>query len=231
MIKIYRVDKLGKSDLGWLKSRFHFSFAQYYDPKRIHFGNLRVINDDLILPNSGFEMHPHKDMEIISYVVAGELTHQDSMGNKRVVKRGQVQYMSAGTGVQHSEYNYGNKTTRLLQIWIFPNQKDLEANYGDMDYQWEDRINKLMPIVSSLEGEAPVKINQDANIFVSSLEAKQSLDFRIKLNRQVYFVQIEGSSVLNTVNLYEGDGAEIFDEDVKVTAKGDSHFMIIELPK
>ena len=231
MIKIYRVNKLGKSDLGWLKSNFHFSFAQYYDPSRIHFGNLRVLNDDLIAPASGFEMHPHNDMEIISYVVSGELTHQDNMGNKRIVKRGEVQYMSAGTGVLHSEHNFGEVRSRLLQIWIFPSQKDLKPNYGDMNYKWEDRINKLMPIVSSLDGHAQVKINQDANIFVSYLEANQTLDFTIEPNRQAYFVQIEGNSVINTVNLYEGDGAEITNENINITAKGNSHFMIIELPK
>ena len=231
MIKIYRADKLGKSDLGWLKSKHHFVFAEYYDRKRVHFGNIRVINDDLIAPNSGFEMHSHENMEIISYIVSGQLTHQDSMGNKRVVKRGEVQYMSAGTGVEHSEYNYGNKTTRLLQIWIFPNQEDLQPNYGDYAYKWEDRINKLLPVVSPFEGNALVKINQDTNIYVSYLEAKQTLDFKITKNRQAYFVQIEGSSFLNTVNIYEGDGVEITDEDFKITGKGNSHFLIIELPK
>lgn len=231
MIKIYRADKLGKSELAWLQSKHHFSFADYHDRKRVHFGNIRVINDDLISPNSGFELHPHKDMEIISYVVSGELTHQDSMGNKSVVKRGDVQYMSAGTGVQHSEHNYGKKTTRLLQIWIFPDQDDLEPNYGDKTYKWEDRINTLLPLVSSIEGNAPVKIHQDANIYVSYLEAKQTLDFKIIQDRQAYFVQIEGSSFLNTVNIYEGDGVEITDEDFVITGKGNSHFMIIELPK
>ncbi len=231
MIKIYRKDKLGNADRGWLKSNFHFSFADYYDPKRIHFGNLRVINDDLIAPNTGFDMHPHQDMEIISYVVSGELTHQDSMGNKSAVKRGQVQYMSAGKGVMHSEHNLGCEITRLLQIWIFPNQHDLTPNYGDESYDWEDRINKLMPIVSSQAGTAQVKIQQDANIFVSYLESKKEISFKLEDNRQVYFVQIEGSSIINSLNLYEGDGAEIKDEDMTLTAKGNSHFMIIELAK
>ncbi|MBI9031000.1 pirin family protein [bacterium] len=231
MIKIYRKDKLGNADHGWLKSRFHFSFADYYDPKRIHFGNLRVINDDLIAPDTGFDMHPHQDMEIISYVVSGELTHQDSMDNKRAVKRGQVQYMSAGKGVMHSEHNFGSEITRLLQIWIFPNQHDLTPNYGDESYNWDDRINKLMPIVSSQAGTAQVKIQQDANIFVSYLESKKEISFKLEDNRQVYFVQIEGSSIINYLNLYEGDGAEIEDEDMTITAKGNSHFMLIELAK
>lgn len=231
MIKIYRKDKLGKADHGWLKSRFHFSFADYYDPKRIHFGNLRVINDDLIAPNTGFDMHPHNDMEIISYVINGELTHQDSMGNKRAVTRGQVQYMSAGKGVMHSEHNLGNETTRLLQIWIFPREHDLEPNYGDLRYKWEDRVNKLLHIVSPPDGPSQVKIQQDANIYVSYLEAKEEIEFEIKENHQLYFIQIEGSSYLNSLIAYEGDGVEISDEDVIIQAKGNSHFMIIELPK
>lgn len=231
MIKIYRKENLGKSDLGWLKSNFHFSFADYYDPKRIHFGNLRVINDDLIAPNTGFEMHPHKDMEIISYVVAGELTHQDSMGNKKVVKRGQVQYMSAGTGIRHSEHNLGREITRLLQIWIFPTEHDLTPNYGDLSYSWDDRVNKFLHIVSPIEGKAPVKIHQDANIYVSFLEASQKLEYLSTEGRQVYFIQIEGKSKVNSVNLYPGDGAEIMDEDIAVTALEDSHFLIIDLKK
>lgn len=231
MIKIYRADTLGKSDLGWLKSRFHFAFAQYLNRRKVHFGNLRVLNDDIISPNSGFEMHPHENMEIITYVVSGELTHQDSMGNKKLVKRGDVQYMSAGTGLNHSEYNYGQKPIRLLQIWIFPNQEDLPPRYGDKSFQWEDRINKLYKIVSSMQGDAAVKINQDANIYVSYLEAKQTLDLPSTPKRQAYFMQIEGSSILNTVNIYEGDSAELIDEDVQITAKGNSHFLIVELPK
>ena len=117
---------MGNSNLGWLKSKFHFSFAEYYNPDNINFGVLRVINDDLVQPNTGFDTHPHRDMEIISYVVNGELTHGDSMGNKNTITRGHVQYMSAGTGVYHSEHNFGKDTLRLLQIWIFLMKKDID---------------------------------------------------------------------------------------------------------
>ena len=120
MIKYIDHEKMGTADHGWLRSRFHFSFAQYYNPENMGFGALRVLNDDLVRPGTGFETHPHRDMEIISYVVQGELTHGDSMGNRQTLKRGQIQYMSAGTGVWHSEHNLGEDTLRFLQIWIYP---------------------------------------------------------------------------------------------------------------
>lgn len=231
MNKIYRNKDLGSSDLGWLKSKFHFSFANYYDPNRIHFGNLRVINDDLIEPQTGFDMHPHNDMEIISYVVAGELTHEDSMGHKRVVKRGEIQYMSAGTGVQHSEHNLGKEITRLLQIWIYPREKDLQPRYGDKLYKWEDRVNKLLHLVSEEGGAAEVQIQQDANIYATYLNAGKEVKLPLKPKRQAYIVQIEGDSILNKVNLYTGDGAEVKDEDITLKANSNSHILIIELPK
>ncbi|MFB0917501.1 MAG: pirin family protein, partial [Clostridiaceae bacterium] len=123
MIKRIDNTKMGRSNLGWLNSLFHFSFAEYYNPKNINFGVLRVVNDDLILSNTGFPTHPHRDMEIVSYVVNGALTHGDSMGNKNTITRGHVQYMSAGTGVTHSEYNYSDETARFLQIWILPDKR------------------------------------------------------------------------------------------------------------
>jgi len=127
--------KMGSSDLGWLKSKFHFSFAEYYNPSNVNFGVLRVINDDLVKPGTGFDTHPHRDMEIISYIVDGELTHGDSMGNKRTLSRGHVQYMSAGTGVFHSEHNFGEETLRFLQIWIYPDKNGYEPNYGDYKFE------------------------------------------------------------------------------------------------
>lgn len=132
MIRKLEHQNMGKSDLGWLQSIFHFSFAEYYNPQNMHFGVLRVINDDLIKPQTGFDMHPHRDMEIISYVVDGSLTHGDSMGNKQTLHRGEVQYMSAGTGIYHSEHNLGSEMARLLQIWIYPDQKVSPLNNKDI---------------------------------------------------------------------------------------------------
>ncbi len=222
---------MGSSNLGWLRSKFHFSFAEYYNPNNINFGVLRVINDDLVEPNTGFDIHPHKNMEIISYVVNGEITHGDSMGNKNTLGRGNVQYMSAGTGVYHSEHNFGKDTLRLLQIWILPDKQGYTPNYGDYKFNWNDRENKWLHIVSSKAGNAPIKINQDMNIYVLELEKGKEIDFKVNEGRQAYLVQIEGNSLINEVELNERDGMEIVEEDILIKAKETSHIMILEMKK
>ncbi len=222
---------MGSSDLGWLKSKFHFSFAEYYNPDNIKFGVLRVINDDLIKSKTGFDTHPHRDMEIISYVVNGELTHGDSMGNKKTLQRGHVQYMSAGTGVLHSEHNMGNETARLLQIWIFPNKKGLNPNYGEFRFEWDKRKNKWLHIVSPIDGNAEVKINQNVNIYVSELDENKEIDFNVNLTKQAYLVQIEGTSNINNIILNERDALTIIEENIHIKAEKLSHFIIIEMDK
>ena len=147
---------LGASDLGWLRSRFHFSFAEYHDPMNVHFGVLRVLNDDLVAPGRGFDMHPHSDFEILSYVVDGALTHGDSMGNAHTLTRGEVQYMSAGSGVLHSEHNLGDKTLRFLQVWLLPDEKGRAPAYGDYRFDWEARKDRWLLIASGPDGGAPV---------------------------------------------------------------------------
>lgn len=231
MLKKIESKNMGAANHGWLKSKFHFSFAEYYNPNNIHFGRLRVINDDMVEPNTGFDTHPHKDMEIISYVVNGKLTHGDSMGNKNSITRGQVQYMSAGTGVFHSEYNLGEETLRFLQIWIFPVKNGLTPNYGDFGFNWEDRKNNWLHMVSGLNGNAPIKINQDANIYSLELEQGKEIDFQVKEGRQAYLVQIEGISNINDLELHDRDGMEIVAEDISIKAMKTSHILVIELEK
>ncbi|MBU5312791.1 pirin family protein [Tissierella carlieri] len=222
---------MGRSDLGWLKSIFHFSFSSYYNKDNMNFGVLRVLNDDLVKTNTGFEMHPHKDMEIVSYVVDGELTHGDSIGNKNTITRGHVQYMSAGTGIYHSEHNLGENTSRFLQIWIIPNEKGLTPNYGDYRFQWEDRRNKWLQIVSSTEGNAPIKIYQDANIHVLELEKNKEIDFKVREGRQAYLVQIEGISEINGIELKDRDALEVVEEDILIKARETSNVLVIEMKK
>lgn len=224
-------NKMGSSDLGWLKSKFHFSFAEYYNPSNMNFGSLRVINDDLVEAGTGFDTHPHRDMEIISYVIDGELTHGDSMGNKRTLSRGHVQYMSAGTGVFHSEHNLGEETLRFLQIWILPDKKGYEPNYGDFKFEWDDRKNKWLNIVFPKDGNAPIKINQDSNIFVLELDMDKEIEFKVGEGRQAYLVQIEGSSNINNIGLNMRDALEIVEEDIKIKALETSHFLVIEMNK
>lgn len=232
MIKKLDSNKMGKSSLGWLESTFHFSFAEYFNMDNMHFGALRVINDDLIAGNTGFDPHPHKDMEIISYVVDGGLSHADSMGNERTLYRGEVQYMSAGTGVVHSEHNRESETLRLLQIWIIPDKKGYEPTYGDFRYNWEDRVNKWLNIVSSKDGDSIIKINQDANFYVTELEEGKELEFKVGSGRQAYLVQIEGESDINGISLSQRDGMEVIEEDIVVKAKSNkSHVLVIELAK
>ena len=233
MLKKLPKENMGTSNLGWLESRFHFSFAEYRNPNNINFGVLRVLNDDIVHANSGFDTHPHSNMEIISYIVNGEITHKDSMGNSETLKRGEVQYLSAGDGIYHSEHNW-HKTLdlRLLQIWIIPPKAGLPRLYGSKRFEEIDRKNKLLNIVSSQEGSADIKIYQDINIFVSELEADKTIDFDIKKDRQVYFVQIEGSSQINDIILSNGDALEIVDIDkLEIKALENSHFLFIEMKK
>lgn len=228
--KLYNKN-MGISNLGWLKSKFHFSFANYYNPNNMNFGTLRVINDDLVLPQTGFDTHPHRDMEIISYVIDGELTHGDSMGNKETISRGHVQYMSAGTGVFHSEHNLGDETLRFLQIWILPDARGYKPNYGDYRFDWNDRKNKWLQIVSSTNGSAPIKINQDSNIYVLELDKEQDIIFSVSKDRQAYLVQIEGNSNINGIELNMRGGLESVEEDLEIKAIEKSHFLVIEMRK
>lgn len=231
MLKKIDNKKMGKSDLGWLKTSYHFSFADYFNIDNMNFGMLRVINDDLIQGNTGFDVHPHKDMEIVTYVINGELTHGDSMGNKNTIYRGEVQYMSAGTGVYHSEQNMGNETSRLLQIWILPDKKGYKPAYGDYRFKEDERKNKWLNIVSSQDKDAKVKINQDANIYVIELDEGKEETFNVDKGRQAYLVQIEGEASINELTLNERDALEIIEENISIKANKKSHIMVIELKK
>ncbi len=231
MLKKLDHKMMGKSDLGWLQSIFHFSFAEYYNPLNINYGVLRVINDDLIAADTGFDTHPHKDMEIVSYVIDGELTHGDSMKNKSTLQRGHVQYMSAGTGVFHSEHNLGSEVTRILQIWIYPDRLGHTPQYGEYRFAWDLRTNKWFHFVSSTEGAAPIKIHQDANLHVVYLEQGNSINFKVEKNRQAYLVQMEGTAVINDVTLEARDAMEVAEEELKIKAEKDSHILLIEMRK
>jgi len=170
-------------------------------------------------------------MEIISYVIDGKITHKDSMGNVGELSRGEVQYMSAGTGVYHSEYNLGDEDLRLLQIWIYPDKKDYKPNYGENKFNWSDRENKWLHMVSSTEGSALVKIHQDVNIYAIYLDKNNEESLNIEKDRQAYLVQIEGISIINGIELNEKDALEIVEENIKIKAKENSHFLVLEMKK
>ena len=225
---------MGRSFIGWLDSHFHFSFADYYNPDNINFGALRVVNDDMVQPGTGFDTHPHSDMEIISYVIDGELTHADSMRNKQTLTRGQVQYMSAGTGVLHSKHNFGDAMLRFLQIWIFPDKKGLAPNYGDHRFNIEDRIDAWLPIATSVnntESKAPIRIHQDINAYATVLPNGKSIDFKVGKGRQAYLVMIEGSADINGVKVDMRDGMEIVEENITIKPDDMAHVLVIEMAK
>lgn len=230
VIKIINHHTMGKSEQGWLHSLFHFSFAEYYHPKNMQFGDLRVVNDDQIEAGMGFHTHPHKNMEIISYVVKGTLTHKDSMGNQRELTRGQIQYMSAGTGVLHSEFNLTNQLSRFLQIWILPDKQGYTPNYGDYHFTWEERENQWLHIISGTQGNAPVNIHQDMNIYVTSLDAGKQLEYKLLQGRQVYLIQIEGNGSVNGNKLAERDAAEITKaQTLFIRAEDNAHYILFDM--
>jgi redox-sensitive bicupin YhaK (pirin superfamily) len=225
--------KMGRGRHGWLDSHFHFSFAEYYNPQNIRFGNLRVFNDDVVQPQEGFATHPHQDMEIISYVVEGELSHQDSMGNAHTLTRGQSQYMSAGTGVFHSEYNWQAKDElRFTQIWIFPDKRGYAPNYGDHRFTLEDRFDKWLPLATgyeNTENDAPIKVHQDINVYATILGEGKSIDFAVANNRQAYLVCLEGDAEVGAIRLHTRDALEIMKEDVTIMTNRGCHLLVIEM--
>ncbi len=214
---------------------FHFSFANYHDPRNENFGVLRVLNDDEVKPNSGFTTHPHRNMEIFSYVVSGRLTHRDSTGNHETLNRGHVQYISAGTGVSHSELNEQDDWCRFLQIWILPEKINLPVQYVLHKYSFEERENKFLQIIcgSRSKNRAPLNLFQDVNAYVAELTSKSEiLSFELDIDRQAYIYCFEGSLNLSQYPfLGERDSLKIFGPvKIEFTLNSDkAHFIIIEM--
>ena len=228
MIKIYTYEQLGHADHGWLNARHHFSFASYYNPQRMAFGALRVINDDIIKAGAGFDTHPHKDMEIITYVRKGAITHRDSRGNTGRTEAGDVQVMSAGTGIHHSEFNLESEDTNLYQIWIEPNELGVEPRWDARKFPTESNDGGLTLLVSG-DGRAPLQIHQDATIHAGRVNAGNEMEHSIR--HQAYLLVSKGSITLDGHSLKQGDGAEIFDVDnVTFTAETDADVLVIDVP-
>jgi hypothetical protein len=232
MLTLRKSDERGFADHGWLQSRHSFSFADYYDPKHLQFGPLRVINDDLIAPDNGFGTHGHKDMEIISYVLEGELSHKDSMGNGSVILPGAVQRMSAGRGVRHSEYNHHKQlTTHLLQIWILPNQLGGAPGYEEKTFPREEKDGRLR-LVASMDGaDGSVTIQQDARFYVGLFDTEQQAQMSIAQGRQVYVHLARGSLMVNGQPLQAGDALMLTDETHLQLAEGrQAEVLVFDLP-
>ncbi|MBE9195543.1 pirin family protein [Synechocystis sp. LEGE 06083] len=222
----------GRGKLDWLDSYFSFSFSHYYDPAHINFSNLRVINEDYIAPGKGFATHGHQDMEIITYVLEGELKHQDSIGNGSIIRPGDVQRMSAGTGILHSEFNPSpDQSVHLLQIWITPNQLGVEPSYEQKFFSTEDKQGKLRLVASPDGRDGSVTIHQDAHIFASVLGEGETISYSLS-NRQAWLQIVRGHLTLNGKTFKTGDGAGISGEQtITFTGQeGATEFLLFDLP-
>lgn len=232
MLTIRRSNDRGLAEHGWLKSRHTFSFADYYDPQHLGFGPLRVINEDRIAGGTGFDTHPHNNMEIISYVVSGGLRHRDSMGNVTVIKPGDVQRMSAGSGVSHSEYNdEKDKETHFFQIWITPNERGVQPGYGQKSFLSELASQKLTHVISKDGKSGSISIHQDADMYIAKLKKSEDLDFDLPVTRRLWIQIVKGEVSINGEKLQVGDAASTQDIDkVSIKASEESEMIIFELP-
>lgn len=234
MIKHYPFNQLGKANHGWLKANFHFSFAHYYNPKRMGFGKLRVINDDTIAPHTGFPPHPHQNMEIITFVRSGAVSHEDSKGNKGVTAAGQVQVMSAGSGIVHSEYNKTDQPLTLYQIWIEPNKLNVQPRWESKLFPNDYTQSSLPLLVSGFsDDENTLFIHQQARIYGGKLKQQTTIEHPI--TGQAYLLVSKGEVTLSTdqekITMQQGDGAEITTlNTLPIYANADSEILIIEVP-
>ncbi len=227
---LHRANTRGHADHGWLKTHHTFSFANYYDPERVHFGNLRVLNDDIIAPGTGFGKHPHDNMEIITIPLSGTVMHQDSMGHKQTIGPNEVQVMSAGTGIFHSEYNASEKEElSLLQIWIFPEKKNIKPVYDQVKFDTVEAQNKWQFLVNGVNG--PLRINQQASIARVFLSQGHEISYwHSSLSRKSYVFLIDGEIEAGNIALQPRDGLGIEEiEEFKIKALKDSYLINIEV--
>ncbi len=230
MIELRPYEDLGGANHGWLDTRHHFSFASYQDPARVHWGKLRVWNDDWIAPGTGFDPHPHQDMEIVTYVREGAITHQDSLGNKGRTEAGDVQVMSAGTGIRHAEYNREPGPTRLFQIWIIPDRQGGKPFWDARPFPKGDRSGHFVTLASGVPGDGDaLPIRASARVLGATLKAGQEAEYRLGAGRHAYLVPAAGKIEVNGVTAAAGDGVAIADESVlHVTASEDSELVLVD---
>jgi redox-sensitive bicupin YhaK (pirin superfamily) len=230
MIERRPFSSLGGANHGWLDAKHHFSFADYHDPKRMGWGPLRVWNDDIIAPDSGFPPHPHANMEIITYVRSGAITHQDNMGNQGRTEAGDVQVMSAGSGIRHAEFNVESDATKIFQIWIQPNRTGGAPAWGAKPFPKGDRAGKFVTLASGIEGDNDaLPIRTDARVLGATLKAGETAEYDLGENRYGYLVPSTGSVEVNGVRLDARDGAAIRDEPkLRVTALEDAELVLVD---
>lgn len=231
MIDVIRSETRGHADHGWLKAKHTFSFADYYDPRRVQFGNLRVINEDRVAPGKGFGTHPHRDMEIVTYIIDGAVEHKDSMGNGTVIPAGDVQRMTAGTGVLHSEFNpSAEDELHLLQIWILPEKTGLEPGYEQARFTRDDKLNSLKLIVSRDGRDGSLTIHQDVDLYASVLEKDRAVTHETGPERRLFVQVVRGGLDVNDQALAAGDGAQLEGEQrLSISASSDAEFLLFDM--
>ncbi|GBQ88084.1 pirin [Gluconacetobacter johannae DSM 13595] len=230
MIDVRSFASLGGADHGWLKAKHHFSFADYHDPERVHWGALRVWNDDTIAPGTGFPPHPHRDMEIITYVRKGAITHQDNLGNRGRTEAGDVQVMSAGSGITHSEYNREPGATEIFQIWIIPTERGRAPSWGARPFPKENRAGHFVTLASGYESDADaLPIRTDARVLGATLKAGQTAEYALGTERHAYLVPSTGAVEIEGVRVNTRDGAAITGtETLRVTALEDAEIVLVD---
>lgn len=233
MLTIRHAEDRGLADLGWLNSRHTFSFGHYYDPRFMGFGPLRVINEDRVQPDRGFDTHGHQDMEIISYVLDGALEHEDSMGNGSIIRYGDVQRMSAGTGVRHSEFNHSHsEPVHFLQIWILPEQQGLAPSYEQTTFPKEEKQGRLRLVVSRDGRDGSVTIHQDVDLYATLLTDKQAMSHSLAEGRTGWVQVARGTVKLNDQQLYPGDGVAIAEPGrIHLTGTSDAEVLLFDMGK
>ncbi|KUG26028.1 pirin [hydrocarbon metagenome] len=231
MIQIHKSENRGKTHIDWLESYHSFSFGHYYDPDNIQFGPIRVLNDDIIAPGAGFPTHPHNNMEIVTISLEGELAHEDSTGGKGVIRPGEVQRMTAGKGVYHSEFNNSNdKPAHILQIWFIPDKAGYEPSYEQKKYNQNDAKNSLLKLVSKKEGDGIVTINQDADLYLSELEKENTIKHKISDGRGVYLFLIDGLLKVIENEIKPRDAVKVSEEnELTITAKNNAIFILFDV--
>ncbi len=232
MINLRRSKERGFAEHGWLKSQHSFSFANYHDPKHMGFGPLRVINEDWVAGGMGFQTHGHRDMEIITYVMEGALSHKDSMGNKAVILPGEVQKMTAGTGIMHSEFNYlKDQTTHLYQIWIEPNELGLTPSYWQKSFELELNKENFILVASRDGRDESILIHQDADLYLSRLKKGESIQYLNNANRKAWIQMLKGRLMINNIEIETGDALSVEEKETLIlTAPEECEFMLFDLP-
>jgi len=231
MIQTIRADERHFSDFGWLKTYWLFSFDNYYDPSNMQFGALRVFNDDVVKGNSGFPTHPHREMEIITIMLDGEVTHEDSMGNRTTIKAGEVQRMSAGTGITHSEFNLSDKPLHLYQIWLLPGERRLQPSYDQKSFSLDAQKNRLLPVASGQGLKDVVTFHTDATIYLADFDAGHAIDYDVKDGRGVFVYVTQGDLGIGDARLTTKDQARIQTAGkLQLEAYDNTRFILIDVP-